>query len=121
MKKMLRIAAKLHTENPQLYEPTKGQSFLLSTASNSESTTLPPITSHHSHQSTGHSREFGKVTMDKSPMAIQMEYEALQADFEKEARLKEALLKEKQDKLRTYIYKEQEYRERIEDYSKRIR
>lgn len=119
MKRMVHIAAKLYAESPQLFEANKQQSFLLSTAANPDSgISLPPLPA---YQSLLQPKENPKTASEKTPLAIQHEYETLLSEFEKENKLKEKLTDDKQLKLKTYIQKEQEYRERIEDYSKRIK
>lgn len=119
MRRMVHIAAKLYSESPQLFDANKQQSFLLSTAANPDSgISLPPLPA---YQSLVPVKENPRSIAEKTPLAIQIEYETLQADFEKETKLKQKLTEEKDQKLRTYIHKEQEYRERIEEYSKKIK
>lgn len=119
MKKMVHIAAKLYADSPQLFDSNKQQSFLLSTAANPDSgISLPPLPA---YQSLVQPKENPKSLSEKTPLAIQLEYEHLLSEFEKENKLKEKLSDEKQQKLKIYIHKEQEYRERIEEYSKKIK
>lgn len=116
MKKMLEIAARLYGDSPQLYEPAKAQSFLLSAASNPETGLhLPPLPglTPHPNSTTKHA--------EKTPSAIQQELETLQKDYEKELQSRDSLNSEKQEKLKSYIRKEQDYRERIEEYSRCIK
>lgn len=117
MKKMVLLAAKLYAGCPQLYEGSKAQSFLLTTASNPESGfSLPPLPAYQGLQPQSTSRH-----SEMTPLMIQQEYEGLQQEFEKELKLREDMNQEKQKKLRVYINKEQEYRERIEEYNKNIK
>lgn len=119
MKKMLSIASKLYSDSPQLYDPIKGQSFLLTTASTLDSSVhLPPLPG---YQSISLLQNSPNKPSEKTPAAIQKELEALQKEYEKELAMRDNLNSEKQDKLKSYIRKEQEYRERIEEYSRCIK
>ena len=115
MKKMLNIAAKLYSDSPQLYDKNKEQSYLLKTAAKPDPALhLPPIPGAEDprHKAPG---------QPKTPYYIYSEYDQLYKDYECELKKSAELKAEKQTKLKKYIVKEQEYRERIEEYTKKIR
>jgi hypothetical protein len=114
MKKMLNIAAKLYADSPQLYEKNKEQSYLLKTAPKTDPLHLPPIPGAEDHR-------HKPPTQPKTPFFIFNEYDQLYKDYETELKKSTDLKAEKQTKLKKYIVKEQEYRERIEEYTKKIR
>ena len=119
MKKMLSIASKLYSDSPQLFDPIKGQSFLLNTASTLDSSVhLPPLPG---YQGLSLLQNIPSKPTEKTPLAIQKELEALQKEYENELVTRDALNAEKQDNLKSYIRKEQVYRERIEEYSRCIK
>lgn len=113
MRKMFEIAGKLYTDTPQLFEKVKDQSYLLKHATNKEcSYQLPPIPG----------QPVEKVGVnDKTPKYVLDEYEELHKEFEEELKLSASLKQQKQNRLKNYILKEQEYREKIEEYSKKIK
>ena len=115
MKKMLDIAGKLYADSPQLYEKNKEQSYLLKISTKPDASLhLPPIS--------GPDDSKNKSTnQPKTPFFIFNEYDQLYKDYESELKKSNELKAEKQTKLKKYIVKEQEYRERIEEYTKKIR
>lgn len=119
MKKMVELAAKLYADCPHLYEGSKAQSFLLTTAGNPDSgvklPSLPQFQGLLPQQSST-----GKIS-EMTPKLIQQELEDLQREYDKEVKRRQKLTDDKQSKLKDYIHKEQEYRERIEEYNKKIK
>jgi hypothetical protein len=115
MKKMLNIAAKLYADSPQLYDKNKEQSYLLKTATKPDTSLhLPPIPG-------AEDPKHKAASQPKTPYYIFNEYDQLYKDYEAELKKSAELKSEKQTKLKKYIVKEQEYRERIEEYTKKIR
>ena len=119
MKKMVELAAKLYADCPHLYENAKAQSFLLTTAGNPDSgLKLPALPQFQGLMpQTCLSSKMSEMT----PLVIQQELESLQKEFENENVKRQKLTEAKQTKLKDYIHKEQEYRERIEEYNKKIK
>ena len=117
MKKMLNIAGKLYSDSPQLYEKNKDMSYLLKVSLKQETGVhLPPINGHDQEAKGGKTQN-----TIKTPFFIANEYEQLYKEYELEQKRRNDLISEKQTKLKKYIVKEQEYRERIEEYTKKIR
>lgn len=124
MKKMLAIAERLYTNCPHAFDKNKDQSFLLKEAIKGSTQQgqpdgkggfLPPI---GGNSLAAPARAY---VPDKTPKFIQEEYENLHREFEAENKRNEDLKKEKNAKLKKYIFKEQEYREKIEEYTKKIK